>query len=74
MDPNRIVPVPAEVSRRAWECAFVLGALHSCELQDDALWYQCQAIVTARDPLTLTWRECGELFRAHRRMFPARVT
>jgi hypothetical protein len=73
LDLDRLVPVPEEVSRRAWECAFDLGALHSCELQDDALWYLCQSIVVNRDWWTLTWRECGDLFRAHRRVFPRRA-
>lgn len=61
-----IVPAPAEVSRRAWECAFDLGQEHSCTIRHDALWFFFQGVVTGRNPDGLTWRECATLFRAHR--------
>jgi hypothetical protein len=71
--PDCIVPVPPEVSRRSWECAFNLGAEHSGVIGSPALWHALQAIVKQRDPETLTWVECGMLFRAHRALWPVRI-
>ena len=71
--PDCIVAVPPEVSRRAWECAFALGAEHSSTLGSAALWHAMQAIVTQRDPELLTWAECAMLFRAHRHLWAARA-
>ncbi|MCW8084729.1 hypothetical protein [Sabulicella glaciei] len=66
--PDFIVPVPREVSRRAWDCAFDLGAEHSGRIGSEALWHAFQAIVTGRDPELLTWAECSLLLRAHRHL------
>lgn len=67
---DRIVPPPLEVSRRGWEAAYDL--LQAGELVDDALQHHCW-LVTKRDPNSLSWREIAALFRAHRRVFPARA-
>ena len=61
-----LVPVPAAVSRRAWECALDLGQEHSNRIGAPALWHWFQAVVVYRDPETMTWAECAALFRAHR--------
>jgi hypothetical protein len=63
---DSIVLVPVLVSRRAWECAFMLGGLHSSDINCAALWHRLQHIVVARDPLGLTWAECAMLFRVYR--------
>ncbi|MCW8086609.1 hypothetical protein [Sabulicella glaciei] len=66
--PDFIVPVPPELSRRCWECAFDLGAEHSSRIGSGALWHAFQSIVTERDPELLTWAECSLLLRAHRHL------
>jgi len=52
-----VIPVPPIVSRRAWECAVALGLDR----------------IAGRDPESLTWAECGALFRMHRLQWPVRV-
>ena len=61
---DALFPVPAEVSRRAWECAFDLGQHHSNYL-GAALWLWLLTVVN-RDPEHLTWGEVGALFRLHK--------
>ena len=68
-----IVSVPEGISRRAWECAFELGAEHSSTIGSPAVWHWLQDIVVQRDPLHVTWAECGALFRMHRNLHPARA-
>lgn len=72
MTVDQILPPPREVQRRAWECAFVIGAEHSCRI-GTPLFHYCQHVVCGREPETLGWTECGWLFRAHRDIFGARV-
>ena len=62
---DAIVPAPPEVSRRAWECAFDLGQEHSAYLGEGPF-HWLMHIVTGRDPLALSWAECGALLRMHR--------
>ena len=59
-----LVPVPREVSRRAWECAFDLGQHHSSRFGPH-VWHWLLSAVN-RDPAMLTWEECAALFRLHR--------
>lgn len=68
-----VVPVPPELSRRAWDCAFDLGQEHSATIGSDAFWHMLQTIVVHRPPEHLTWTECGLLFRAHRAARPVRA-
>lgn len=67
---DTIIQIPEFVRRRAWECA--VDALHArrSTLSADALAF-CHTIAL-RDPVTLTWRECGALLRLHRALFPVR--
>lgn len=64
---DAIVPVPQEISRRAWDCAFDLGSEHSNKL-GAAVWFWLQTVVSRRDPDALTWGECQLLLRMHRTM------
>ena len=70
---DALLPVPAIVSRRAWECAFDLGQEHSSFIGNETLWHWFQEIVTQRDPEGLTWGECAALFRLHRHYRPERA-
>lgn len=72
MIADAICPVPADVSRRAWECAADLGQEHSGVIGSPAVWHMLQGIVQ-RDPEELTWAECAMLFRLHRQFRPVRV-
>ena len=72
-NPDAIVPVPAPLSRRAWECALDLGQEHSAAIASEAVWHWLQAVVVTRHPLALTWAECGALFRLHRTVRGVRV-
>jgi hypothetical protein len=63
MDISALIPPPAEVRRRAWECAFVLCqdfrprlARHEAERL---------AWLVATGPDRLTWAEIREAMRLH---------
>ena len=70
---DALIPVPEAVSRRAWECAFELGAEHSNTIGSPAVWHWLQNLVALRDPRHVTWAECGALFRMHRQFRPVRA-
>lgn len=67
-----IVPVPAIIARRAWECAFELGAEHSKFIGEALLWHWL-IDRAMRGPDVLTWGECEILFRLHRIYYPERA-
>lgn len=69
---DTILPVPASLSRRAWECALDLGAEHSGTIGSPAIWHWLLGVVQ-RDPAHVTWAECGALFRLHRQLRPVRA-
>lgn len=72
---NGTAPPPFAVRQRAWAGALDLVSASSCapaRIGPEA-WHACRRIVTERDPITLTWGECGELLELHRRHFPARA-
>lgn len=69
---DQLLPPPREVQRRAWECAFVIGAEHSCRI-GSPLFHFCQHVVRVREPETLGWAECGRLFGAHHDVFGVRA-
>lgn len=70
---DAIIPVPECIARRAWECAFDLGAEHSRRIGSPAVWHWLQELVVQRDPRHVTWAECGALFRLHRQLRPVRA-
>ena len=70
--PDCIFPVPAAVSRRAWECAHELAAEHSSAVGDPAAWQWLLSMV-GRDPVQVTWAECAALFRMHRQFRPVQA-
>ena len=58
MTLEAIVPVPDEITQRAWECAFDLA----------------QAMGSSRTPARpTTWAGCRALFAWHRVVWPART-
>lgn len=57
-----IVPVPDTIARRAWECAFELGAEHSNFIGEPLLWHWLIGRAM-RGPDALTWGECFVLCR-----------
>lgn len=69
-----LISVPAEIQRRAWQCAFDLGAEHSAFIGDEARWHWLLDVVVNRGPEALGWRECGALFRLHRHYRQERAT
>ncbi len=70
--PDAIVPVPEAIAQRAWECAVDLaqGELPGIEF----VVVRSLLLRVARvGPERLTWAQCGELFRVHRRVVGRRV-
>jgi hypothetical protein len=73
-----LIPVPAIVQQRAWECAFMVGAEHSAELRrrlgasaGTEVWHWAQACVL-RGAEAMTWADCRMAFRSHRLVFGVR--
>jgi len=61
---DTLFPPPCEVRRRAWECAYRLGAENPATLDDEARWQFLQSVVHAGHG-DLTWRQCGALLRLY---------
>jgi len=71
LTPEAIVPVPHQVARRAWECAYDLVAEFSHRLQQ----YEREvcAWVVAKGSQRITWREAKAMFRLHRNIVGVRT-
>ncbi|WP_188904148.1 hypothetical protein [Caldovatus sediminis] len=71
MTLEQIVPVPYQIQRRAWECAWDICCTSDQRANRDAL---LLAIRAYNGPVErITWAQAGALLRLHRELWPRRV-
>lgn len=63
---DEMVPVPVDISRRAWDVAVWLRSLHSIYVEDDGMARWLQQVVVETNPDKLGWSQCAVLFELER--------